>query len=248
MTNPLTLPNVRKLFIPDPGYIIGDFDLAQADAQVVAWEADDELLKAIFRDPDADLHTENAKTIFGYCNDKKRKLAKAGVHATNYAAGPRTLARALGITTHEAELFQRKWFSAHPGIKDWHRRVQDSLTHTRTVTNKFGFRRMYFDRIDGILPEALAWIPQSTVALCIDKGLVAVEENIPEVEPLLQVHDSFVLQWEKRYHPHILQRIRKHGEVVVPYNDPLIIPLGAAVSDRSWGDVVDVDWDGNPVG
>ena len=38
----LTLPNLRKMFIPDPGKFIFDCDLEQADAQVVAWEADDD--------------------------------------------------------------------------------------------------------------------------------------------------------------------------------------------------------------
>lgn len=245
MPNDLTLPNVRKMFIPDPGMMMGDFDLAQADAQVVAWEANDDELKAIFRDPDADLHDENAKTIFGKLTPKNRKLAKAGVHATNYGSGARTLASTLGITVHEAERFQRRWFEAHPGIKEWHQRVLYSLQTKRMVTNAFGFRRYYFDRIEGLLPEALAWIPQSTVALIIDKGLVNIHANLPKVEPLLQVHDSLVLQWEKRYYPHILRDIKREMEIVVPYEDPLIIPVGAAVSDRSWGAVEDVDWDGN---
>ena len=41
----IPLPNIRKIFIPDPVYILIDSDLAGADAQVVAWEADDEDLK-----------------------------------------------------------------------------------------------------------------------------------------------------------------------------------------------------------
>ena len=236
------LPNIRKLFIPDPDHIIFDCDLKQADAQVVAWEADDDELKAIFRDPGADLHAENAKTIFGYSDKKKRQLAKTGVHATNYGASARAVAIALGITIREAELFQLAWFKAHPGIRDWHRRVENDLAVSRSVRNTFGYWRYYFDRIEGILPQALAWIPQSTVALVIDHGLVNLDENVPEVDLLLQVHDSLVFQIHKKHVPSILPKVRDNLLITVPYNDPLIIPVDCAMSEKSWGDVEKIDW------
>ena len=46
----IILPNIRKFIVPDPGYLIVDADLSGADAQVVAWEADDADLKEAFRD------------------------------------------------------------------------------------------------------------------------------------------------------------------------------------------------------
>lgn len=240
----MALPNVKKLFLPDLGYIIIDCDLAQADAQVVAWEADDNELKAIFKDPTADLHSENAKTIFGQLTKRNRQLAKAGVHATNYGAKPRTLAAALGVTIHEAERFQRIWFNAHPRIRIWQTEVDTQLARNRTVTNKFGNRRYYFDRIENILPEALAWIPQSTVALVINRALVNVDrELINQVEPLMQVHDSLVMQVKKSAYPAVLPALKKCMEIVVPYDDPLIIPVGIEASEKSWGDVIEVNWE-----
>ena len=169
------LPNIKKMFIPDPGKEIFDADYDRADAQVVAAEANDEELRQMFREG-ADIHLENAKVIFnnpGLRKDsRERDLAKAGVHATNYGAGVPTLASALGITRHAADRFQQAWFRAHPGIADWHDRVEDQLQTSRMVTNRFGFKRYYFDRIEGVLPEALAWVPQSTVALIVCHGLV----------------------------------------------------------------------------
>lgn len=238
------LPNIRKLLQPDPGYILCDCDLAQADAQVVAWEADDAELKAIFRDPKADLHDENSKTIYGKLTKEFRQKSKAGVHLTNYGGKAPTCARALGITIHEAERFQRRWFEAHPGILDWHRRVLNQLESSRCIYNKFGNRRYYFDRIDGILPQALAWIPQSTVALVIDRGMVNLDEQLP-VELLLQVHDSCVFQFKEQEFPHILLKVKKCLEIEVPYDDPLIIPTSADISRVSWGDVKAVNWDGS---
>lgn len=236
------LPNIRKLFLPDPDHIIIDCDLAQADAQVVAWEADDNELKSIFRDPSADLHNENSRTIFGDASPAHRQLAKGGVHATNYGASARTLAIALGISVKEAERFQRIWFQAHPGIKEWHRRIEDQLSRERRVCNKFGNCRFYFDRIEALLPQALAWIPQSTVALVINRGLVNVAETLPEIKVLMQVHDSLVMQVHKSNYPTILPILKAALEITVPYDDPLVIPVGIDASDKSWGDVVAVDW------
>lgn len=236
------LPNIRKLFLPDEGYTIIDCDLAQADAQVVAWEADDNELKAIFRDPDADLHDENAKTIFGTTNKRNRQLAKGGVHATNYGAKAPTLAKALGVTVREAEHFQRTWFSAHPGIRQWHTRIEMDLAQRRMVTNKFGNFRYYFDRIEQLLPQALAWIPQSTVALVINRGLVNVDREVPEVQPLMQVHDSLVMQCKTVDLEATLPKLKTALEITVPYDDPLIIPVGIDVSTMSWGDVKERSW------
>jgi len=243
----LKLPNLREIFIPDPGYIIFDCDLEQADAQVVAWEADDEELKAIFRDPSVDLHNENCKLIFGKYptgpDDPYRKKTKAGVHLTNYGGNSRTLAKTMGITIHDADQFQSKWFAAHPGIKDWHNRVDMLLQQRRYVENKFGYRRFYFDRIEGLLPEALAWIPQSTVGLVINHGWLNIENNLPDVEILLQVHDSLVGQYPKRLDPTIRTAIRDNLLIEVPYDDPLIIGVGIATSESSWGEVKDTSWE-----
>lgn len=235
-------PNVRKWFVPDPGHTMFDVDLQQADAQVVAWESDDEELKAIFRDPSADLHDENCKAIFGKLTKSGRQMAKAGVHATNYGSSARTMARALGITVAMAEAFQRKWFAAHPGIKDWHRRIESQLMSTRTVTNKFGFRIRYFGRVEQLLPEALAWIPQSTVSRIINTGLNALDEH-PVVEPLIQVHDSIVGQFPNSFYPKRIE-IKEALTVPVPYDDPLIMGVDMDCSRKSWGECKRVPWEG----
>ena len=110
------MPNIRKFFAPDPGHILFDVDLAGADAQVVAWEADDEVLKKAFRDYQAGrgpkVHCVNALDIFGERlagpegkKDPYYTRAKMGVHLTNYGGKPKTCASALSISIHEAEAF-----------------------------------------------------------------------------------------------------------------------------------------------
>lgn len=243
----VALPNVKRLFIPDPGYTIGDFDLAQADAQVVAWESGDESLMEFFKRANSwqkvagvekpDLHTENAIAL-----GVSRPLAKAGVHATNYGVSARTLGITLGITTREAQYFIDHWFDLHPGIPAWHERIIEQLSTDRTVTNAFGYRRQYFGRIDTLFNEAVAWIPQSTVALIITKALIEIDAHMPDVHLLMQVHDSIVCQWPTVLTNPTLRGIKRCMEIEVPYPDPLVIPVGAEISDISWGDCKARPW------
>lgn len=259
-------PNVKRLFIPDEGYLIADFDLDRADLQVVVWEAGEDGLKQLLREG-VDLHLANAQVLFNlpYTIDdlrdpdilsrikktykRHRDFAKAFVHGTNYGGSARTMAAATQTTVLEAEAAQNAWFTTYPGIHDWHRRTEYLLQTERQVVNKFGFRRYYFDRIEGILPEALAWIPQSTVAIVIDKGIINVDENLTHLDcqPLLQVHDSGVFQFPASNPSTCLNEIRKQMEIVIPYDDPLTIPVGAKVSDKSWGDCKDWDFDNDRI-
>lgn len=246
----VSLPNVRKIFIPDPGYVLFDADLSGADAQVVAWEAEDEDLKAAFR-AGIDVHDKNAEDMWGAEYTKlpgnkkegpksvKRKQTKKAVHATNYGASSRTVAIALGWTVHNADSFQKRWFSIHPGIKkNFHGNIEASLRLNRTIRNRFGFHRVFFDRLDAAFTEALAWIPQSTVALISFEGALQLEERCPYVEMLLQVHDSLVFQVPKgKEDPRALI---SGLAVPVPYDDPLTIPWGLAASEKSWGECKEI--------
>lgn len=248
----ITLPNVRKLFIPDPGYTIFDGDLAGADAQVVAYEAEDEELKAAFR-AGLDVHSLNATTVLGArfsklsiddpARYKLRQNSKQIVHGSNYGGSARTIAQIVGWTVHEVEEFQRKWFGAHPGILRWHQRTELALRTKRMVTNAFGYRRIYFDRVDALLPQALAWIPQSTVALVCFGGALAIRRNMPDVRLLVQVHDSLVGQIPTPLFDSLLPQLRDNLSTPVPYpDDPLVIQWGLKASTKSWGDCKTVKW------
>lgn len=300
----IALPNIRKLFKPDLGYTIVDADLAGADAQVVAWDANALKLKAAFKRGEK-IHIFNARTMWPelteslsdkeikeHPNDMYRRI-KAGVHATNYGALPPALVERVGMEIKESHEFQERWFFSHPEIKEWHHRTQRHLDGTQcwncdnlditlgrpcnlcgvtlggTIKNPFGFRRKYFDRIDrSLLNEALAWKPQSTVALCTEIGWTSIAHG-PDMEMLtglgkwntiswekylvdptawhewhhvvqflIQVHDSIVFQIPFAYEKD-LPEIVKAMEVRIPFDDPLIIPLGYGMSRKSWGNIKD---------
>ena len=162
---------------------------------------------------------------------------------TNYGGKPVTCAAALKVSTHEAAQFQARWFHLHPNIAKWHEQTQHNLNTTRSVRNAFGFVRTYFERPDGLLPQALAWIPQSSVAIIIDTAYNRIVRSIPHTDVLLQVHDSLVGQTRVEHWQEVKPMLRKALEVIVPYDDPLVIPTGLKTSRRSWGDCRKEKWD-----
>jgi DNA polymerase I-like protein with 3'-5' exonuclease and polymerase domains len=228
----IELPNIKKSFLPDIGMTIGDFDLKGADAQVVAWEANDRSLMDFFIDGTQNIHDFNS-AMMGCA----RPEAKAGCHLTNYNGKPKTLSVTTGMTLERSIWFQDTWFELHPGIKEWHERTWHNLQTKRRVENRFGYGVTYYDKItDPMLSEALAWIPQSTVGLIISKALIRVVKTMPWVHPLLQVHDSLVLQWPTARDEEAVEGILECMRVPVPYPEPLIIPASYKLSRLNLGE------------
>jgi len=212
----------RALIVPDPGYVLIEADLERADLYVVVWEADDEVLKHLIRHED--IHAANAKVI-----GTNRDFAKQFVHMVNYGAKPRTVAKTLRISVAWATQCRNRWFAEHPKILQWHERIEREIREKRRVRNQFGYELIIFDRPEDALTEALAWIPQSTVAICTNLGLLNIERD-PEarrldIQPLAHWHDALLLQAPEAHLKEALEVVKRCMSVVVPYPDPLVIPV-----------------------
>jgi DNA polymerase-1 len=222
-----------------------DIDLSKADLRIVVWESDCKEMKAMLkegRDPYIEIAREfyrdptiTKKSASGGENPKYR-LFKSFAHGTHYLGTPQGLARRLGLTVHEADRTQRWYFERNPEIRAWQNEFVRTLNRTRKVRNVFDFERYYFDRIDdSTAREAIAWLPQSTVALYINHILVALDETSRLVQPLLQVHDSLPGQFPTARADESLADLRRAAEIVLPYDDPLVIPIDIKTSTVSWG-------------
>lgn len=230
------LPNLRRLIVPDEGMVIVDMDLERADLYAVA--ADSKCALLMHRLKTEDVHTRHALDFLGKCTKYERDLMKKLAHAGDYLVGIRTAALQTGLPEATLKKFFAWWFETYPEIKEWHNRVKGELYAHRMVKNAFGYRRPFFDRVENCLPEAVAWIAQSTVALVINKALDNIISNLPPIiQPLLQVHDSLTLQVPRERLDILIPLIREQSLIPVPYNPPLIIPVSFKVSETSWGDV-----------
>jgi DNA polymerase-1 len=236
----MTLPNVRKLFIPDPGMEYFDTDLSAADLHIVVWESDCKEMKQMLREG-YDPYTEIAKEFYNDPSinkkDDRRQKFKSLAHGTHYLGTAAGLAGRLGLSVHEVDRVQKWYFRKYPEIKQNQERLIKQVTERRFVQNIFGYRYHFFDRIEGtVFNQAAAWIPQSTVACIINRAYVNIWKHLPEVQILLQVHDSLAGQYPANRAETFRAAILQEASVTLPYADPLVIPIGIATSTSSWGE------------
>jgi len=236
----MPLPNIRSMFIPDPGMMMGDLDLDSADLRVVTWESDCKGMKALFQEGTKP-YLVVAREYYHDPSISKAHPAyhtfKKLCHGTNYMGKASEIAGQCGLLVKEVERIQKWYFGMFPEIARWQEVFIKKCIRTGTVSNAFGYRKKFLERIEGnVLNRMIAWVPQSTVGILINKMYVAIDKELPDVEVLLQVHDSLTFQLPVENSVIHLESIKKVCNIPVPYPEPLWIPVGIKTSDKSWGD------------
>jgi DNA polymerase-1 len=190
---------LRGMFVADEGMTLVEADKKQGEAMIVAWLAEDESMKDVFR-KGGDVHRINASYIFGKREEdvtaEERYLAKRMVHASNYLMGINTMAAYCNMLREEARAAQEAYFASFPKIRVWQNRVKEEVFKRRVLINPFGRRRIFFERLgDELWREALAFLPQSTLVDDVNRGLVEFFYKAePEIQILHQGHDSVLVQ------------------------------------------------------
>lgn len=221
-------PTMRRMFAADDGYHMVSTDLEQAESRVVgglvwATTGDDTYLNAC---SSADLHTTVCTMAWPerpWTNDLKhnralaeerypaltqytyRDVAKRIGHGSNYHGSPFGIAQAVGIPSYIVEEFQHRYFRAFPAIPQWHNHIKTELQSNQFLDTPLSRRRYFFSRPteDTTLREAIAFIPQSTVAELLNLIMYKcwARSILPRTDPLhlpiqllLQNHDAFAFQ------------------------------------------------------
>lgn len=180
------------MYIADPGYGLGYFDLSQAEARLVGWYANitnwiEQFEKARI-DGSYDAHRALASEMFGVPYDevptfdrymtssghppplgKKegdvtiRYIAKRCRHGLNYRMGPDRLASVTGLSLSDATTAYRLYHRLTPELQRWWADVEEEVRSTRMLFNALGRRWMVLERMT---PQALegiiAFKPQSS--------------------------------------------------------------------------------------
>jgi DNA polymerase-1 len=241
---------LRYVFVADEGMKLAYIDLEQAESRVVAYLSGDEAY--IEACESGDLHTMVCQMVWpdlewtgDLAQDKKvaeqpyyrhfsyRDMAKRGGHGTNYFGKPATMARHLNLETKVMEEFQRRYFEAFPGIRQWQKDVIRQLQTTSILTTPFARRRCFFGRTsdESTWRKGIAFLPQSTAtADATNFGLYRVWKNVPEAQLLAQVHDAVLVQYPEDREDEVLPRILEEFVVTVEvHGRQMTLPAEAAV-------------------
>ena len=166
-------------------------------------------------------------------------MFKSLCHGTHYMGTAEGIAPRIGLDIRQTQQIQDWYFSKNPEIREWHEEIKKQVKGRRYVENAFGYRVYFFDKPEGnVFNQAVADIPQSSVACLINRIWDELEEQLPveRLQILLQVHDSLVGQFKTIEKDEMLSNIARIGNnIIVPYSDPLMIPMGIVHSEVSWG-------------
>lgn len=197
---------IRRIFVPDPGYVFVNCDQQGAEARVVGYLAGDEnYIRAV---ESGDVHTMVAAMVFGFepkreLADRKyyremsfRDIAKRAAHGSNYGGTAHTIARVLKVELRIIEEFQAKYFKAFPFLRKWQVWVAEQLQTTHQLVTPFGRVRTFWGnpRDEAVIRAAIAYVPQSTVGDMTSRGLLAIHQNLPYVQVLNNIHDAAFCQ------------------------------------------------------
>jgi len=242
-TNLQNIPKgiARRMFVPDPGKLFISADYSQAEARVVAYISGEDRLIDLFREG-GDVHRKNASRIFrkpeSDISKEERTLAKRIVHASNYGMGSVTFAKTAGVSTAEAKRLLNQYFATYPRIKLWHLKIEQELRRTRVLTTPLGRKRQFFNPWNKeLIKEAYAYIPQSTVSDMLNMGLVELYKDIEEcgldVQMVLQVHDSIVLQAREKDIDSVITLLHTYLERAIKLNGKsMYIPIDISVGNN----------------
>lgn len=245
---------LRRIFIPDPGQKLGNFDLQQAESWVVAFRSEDaNYIKAC---QSGDPHTSVAMMLWPelkwskdnaenrviaeqpfYRHFSYRDMAKRGGHATNYYGKPPTVAKNLAIPVAVVERFQDLYFNAFPGIRGWHHSVAEKLQVHGAITTALGRERHFLGRRDddATLREAIAYEPQSIVGEITALWLWKIWKHAKLCQILVNGHDAALVQFPKDLEAEAVQTVLNLSKTKIPFQvGELIIPADVETG-WNWG-------------
>ena len=199
---------IRKVFVPEEGYVFVDADYSQIELRILAHCSGDEQLIQAYREA-RDIHRMTASQVFhtpfDEVTDLQRRNAKAVNFGIVYGISSFGLSQDLSITRKEASQYIEHYFETYPGIKKF---LDDCVEHAREkgyAVTLFGRRRPvpelkssnFMQRSFGERVAMNAPI-QGTAADIIKIAMIGVDEELKnrgmKSRLILQVHDELLIE------------------------------------------------------
>ena len=215
---------IRRMFVAEPGELIGAADYSQVELRVLgALAKEKHILQAVA--DEVDLHDLTAEQVG--CS---RKVAKAVNFLTVYGGGAKSLALVAGITMQEAKEALAGYHRAFPGVKrfgnDLMRKAEFGKKEVVTISG----RRLPLDR--NRLYAATNYVVQSAARDVMGEALLALEEAELDRYLLMVVHDEVIFSAPRREAEEVARAI---GEAMTMEFAGVRLDAEGEVYGRSWG-------------
>lgn len=171
-----------------------------------------------------------------------RYIGKQSNHAFNYKEGWMTFMRNLNkkadetgirIVAAQAKRIRANHFALYPEIEyNYWAWIEELLNSKQRIINAFGYERTFYElrhwkqRDQGVYRDAYSWYAQSIPPEIINRSMVRIRDQLPEVEILLHTHDGILGQIPEKLADDYLEKIPKLMDEPIDVRDQIIhIPV-----------------------
>ncbi len=210
---------IRKVFVPEDGYVFVDADYSQIELRILAHMSGDERLIGAYRDAQ-DIHAITASEVFhtplADVTPLQRRNAKAVNFGIVYGISAFGLSEDLSISRKEAMEYINKYFETYPGVKEFLDGQVQQGKQQGYVTTMYGRKRPvpelksanFMQRSFGERVAMNSPI-QGTAADIMKIAMIAVDQELRRnhlrSRIVLQVHDELLVETHKEEVKQVMQ-------------------------------------------
>ena len=199
---------IRKVFVPEEGYVFLDADYSQIELRVLAHMSGDEQLIQAYREAQ-DIHRLTASQVFHVPFDEVTSLQRRNAKAVNfgivYGISSFGLSQDLSISRKEAAEYIERYFETYPKIKGFldaqveigkekgyvvtmfgRRRPIPELKSSNFMTRSFGERVAMNSPIQGTAADI--------IKVAMNRVYQRLKEEGLKSRLILQVHDELLIE------------------------------------------------------
>jgi DNA polymerase-1 len=194
------LPPIRNCFVADPGHVILNCDLSQAELRAIAQLSGDSSLMGIYRDSSRSLHREVAEQFYGANYTGEQYVYAKNINfGVVYQQSAYSFAQLYGMDIDEADEFIKWWWKRFPKVQEWTQEIKRQVLTDGEIQSPFGHKRRFYlvtnQNKDHLVKEGINFLPQNIAANITLAALIEICKTIDwtTCQPKTSVHDSIVL-------------------------------------------------------
>ncbi|MCC8060201.1 MAG: DNA polymerase I [Clostridiales bacterium] len=199
---------IRKVFVPEDGFVFVDADYSQIELRILAHMSGDEHLIAAYANAE-DIHAMTASQVFGVPIDEVTPLQRRNAKAVNfgivYGISAFGLSEGLSISRKEAMAYIDQYFETYPGVKAYLDAQVEQGKSQGYVTSLYGRRRPIPELKSSNFAQrqfgervAMNSPIQGTAADIMKLAMTAVDRELRSrgmrSRVVLQVHDELLVE------------------------------------------------------
>ena len=233
---------LRKVFIPEEGYVYIDADYSQIELRVLAHMSEDVHMIEAFENGE-DIHKQAASKVLHKPIEEVTKEERSNAKAVNfgivYGISDFGLGEQLGIGRKEAKVYIEQYLEEYSGIKKYMEDVVEKAKQKGYAQTQFG-RKRYIQELKSnnyMVREfgkraAMNTPIQGTAADIMKIAMIKVYNQIKEKKLkskiVLQVHDEMMIEARIEEKEQIKEILKQSMESAAKLKVPLIADISEA--------------------